>query len=85
MTQIKKLQEQKKPKPYDYVIGPTYWRINLMKAIKLILDFNESKLKDLVSKIEKLKNEWVIFNWKNTRNYWSLYVNNKKIIFFFCI
>ena len=53
----KNLQERKKTKPYDYVIEPTYRRINLMKAIKFILDFNESKLKDLVQKIEKLKNE----------------------------
>ena len=53
----KNLQERKKTKPYDYVIKPTYRHINLMKAIKFILDFNESKLKDLVQKIEKLKNE----------------------------
>ena len=38
----KTLQEQKKTKPYDLVIKPTYWCINLMKAIKLISDFNES-------------------------------------------
>ena len=53
----KNLQERKKTKPYDYVIEPTYRRINLMKAIKFILDFNESKLKDLIQKIEKSKNE----------------------------
>ena len=34
--------------PYDYVIQPSYWRIALMKAIKFILDFNESELKDPV-------------------------------------
>ena len=34
--------------PYDYVIEPTYRRINLMKAIKFVLDFNESELRDLV-------------------------------------
>ena len=53
----KNLQERKKTKPYDYVIEPTYRRINLMKAIKFILDFSESKLKDLIQKIEKSKNE----------------------------
>ena len=53
----KKTSRTKKKKPYDYVIEPTYRHIDLMKAVKLILDFNESKLKDLVSKIEKLKNE----------------------------
>ena len=37
----KKLQERKKTKCYGYVIHPTYRRINLMKAIKLIFDFNE--------------------------------------------
>ena len=57
LTQIKKKLQGQKKKPYDYAIEPTYRHINLMKAIKLILDFNESKLKDLVSKIEKLKNE----------------------------
>ena len=53
----KNLQKRKKTKPYDYVIEPTYRRINLMKAIKFILDFSESKLKDLIQKIEKSKNE----------------------------
>ena len=43
-----KLQEQRKTSPYDYMIQPSYQRINLIKAIKLILDFNESELKDLV-------------------------------------
>ena len=44
----KKFQGRKKTMPYDYVIEPTYRRINLMKAIKFVLDFNESELKDLV-------------------------------------
>ena len=44
----KKLNEQEKTSPYDWVIQPNYQRINLIKAIKLILDFNESELKDLV-------------------------------------
>ena len=34
--------------PYNYVIGPTHQRINSMKAVKFVLDFNESELKDLV-------------------------------------
>ena len=46
--QIKKLSEQEKTFPYDHVILPTYRRINLKHAIKFILDFNKSKLKDLV-------------------------------------
>ena len=44
----KKHQERKKTMPYDYVIEPTYQRINLMKAVKFVLDYNESELKDLV-------------------------------------
>ena len=40
--QITKKREQEKTTPYDYVIQPTYRCINLMKANKLILDFNES-------------------------------------------
>ena len=44
-TNKKKFQERKKKKPYDYVIEPTYRGINLMKAIKFALDFNESELK----------------------------------------
>ena len=49
LTQIKKTSRTKKTtKLYDYVIEPTYQRIDLMKAIKLDLDFNENELKDLV-------------------------------------
>ena len=44
----KKLNEQEKTSPYDWVIQPNYQRINLIKAIKLILDFNESEIKNLV-------------------------------------
>ena len=44
----KKVIEQEKTMPYDWVIQPSYQRINLKKAIKLVLGFNESKLKDLV-------------------------------------
>ena len=46
----KKLHEQQKTAPYDWVIQPSYRRFNLIKAIKLILDFNESELKDLAWK-----------------------------------
>ena len=44
----KKLNEQEKTSPYDWVIQPNYQRISLIKAIKLILDFNESEIKNLV-------------------------------------
>ena len=33
---------------YNYVIQPSYWCINLIEAIKFVLDFNESELKDLL-------------------------------------
>ena len=33
--------------------------------------------------MRKYKNDWVIFNWENTQNYWSLYGNNKKLFFSF--
>ena len=42
-----KHNEQEKTTPYNWVIQPGYRRINLIKAIKLVLDFNESELKDL--------------------------------------
>ena len=38
-TNKKKIQEREKKKPYDYVIEPIYRGINLMKAIKFVLDF----------------------------------------------
>ena len=47
-TNKKKLHEQEKTVPYDWVIQPSYQCFNLINAIKLILDFNESELKDLV-------------------------------------
>ena len=43
----KKVNEQEKTTPYNWVIQPSYQRINLKKAINLILDFNEDQL-DLV-------------------------------------
>ena len=42
-----KLDEQKNPTPYDYMIQPTYQRANLIETIGLVLDFNKSELKDL--------------------------------------
>ena len=42
-----KHNEQEKTTPCNWVIQPGYRRINLIKAIKLVLDFNESELKDL--------------------------------------
>ena len=44
----KKLYQQEKTTPYDWVIKPTNRRINLRSTIKLILDFNVSDLKNLV-------------------------------------
>ena len=44
----KKLDKQEKTTPYNWVIQPSYRRVNLMKAIKFVSDFNESELKDLV-------------------------------------
>ena len=43
-----KLNKKKKTSTYDYIIQLTYRRINLIKTIKLVLDFNKSELKDLV-------------------------------------
>ena len=43
-----KLDEREKTTPYNWVIQPSYRRINLKDAIKFILNFNESELKDLV-------------------------------------
>ena len=47
-TNKKKVHEQEKTGPYGWVIQPDYQRFNLIKAIKLIWDFDESELKDLV-------------------------------------
>ena len=43
----KKLDEQKKTMPFDYVFQPAYWHANLIEAIGLVLDFNKSELKNL--------------------------------------
>ena len=47
----KKLYEQDNTMPYDWVIQPNNQRINLIDAIDLILDFNETIQLDLVEKI----------------------------------
>ena len=44
----KKNHEQEKTFPHDWVIQPSYRCNNLIKAIKLILDFNETIQLDLV-------------------------------------
>ena len=43
-----KRDKREKTTPYNWVIQPSHRRINLKDAIKLVLDFNESELKDLV-------------------------------------
>ena len=37
-----KLYEEEKKKPYNYVIQPSKRRVDLIHAVKLILDFNET-------------------------------------------
>ena len=44
----KKVSKQEKTFPYNWVIQPSYQHINLVKTIKLILDFNETIQLDLV-------------------------------------
>ena len=77
----------------DWVIKPNSQRISLLDTIDLILDFNKTIQLDLVS----VQLHWVQFHWafieikmselflirENTQNYWSLYVNNKKLFFSF--
>ena len=43
-----KLDEREKTTPYNWVIQPSYRRINLKDVIKFILNFNENELKNLV-------------------------------------
>ena len=47
-TNKKKVHKQEKTGPYGWAIQPDHQRFNLKKAIKLILEFDESELKDLV-------------------------------------
>ena len=40
--------DKRQTTPYNWVIQPSYRRINLKDVIKFILNLNESELKDLV-------------------------------------
>ena len=68
---------------YDGVIEPSHQRIDLIKAIKLILDFNKNEL-GLVWKYKNQKmSEW--FSLRETlKNYEALYVI-KENSFFSCV
>ena len=63
---IKKVHWQEKTLPYNWVIQPSNQRIDLIEAIKLIWDFNESELKVWFENT-KLKSEWVILIGGNTQ------------------
>ena len=78
----KKSYEQKED---DYVIQPSNQRNNLIDAIDLILDFNESIQLDLIWKYknQRIKNEQVILVGKNSQNYSAFCVTKKIILFFF--
>ena len=52
---------------YDYVIQPSDWCNNLIEAINVILDFNETILLDLVW---KYKNQ-IIKKWASNFNWWK--------------
>ena len=54
----KKLHEQEKTAPYDWVILPSYQRFNLIKAIKLILDFNENENENVNENDETLMSSY---------------------------
>ena len=78
---IKKIHEQEKTAPCDWVIQTSYRRIDLVKTIKLILDFNKSELKGLVWKYKNQK--WVSnFNCKKHSKVMRL---RKKNFFFWCM
>ena len=61
-----KLDEQKNMTPYDYEIQPSYKRINLKNTIKLIFDFNKSKLR---SGLKNIKISALFLIRENTQNY----------------
>ena len=71
---------------YNYMIQPSHWCNNLIEAINVILDFNETILLDLVW---KYKNQ-IIKKWASNFNWWkqskllSTLCHQKKIIFFLC-
>ena len=61
-----KLYEKDERGPfYDYVIQPIDWRNNLIEAINLILDFNETVQLDLLWKYKNQRiKKWASdFNW----------------------
>ena len=70
----------------DYVVQPSDHCNNLIDAVDLILDFNESIQLDLVWKYknQRIKNQQVILIGKNSQNYWILHIIKKKF-FFLCI
>ena len=70
----------------DYVVQPSDQCNNLIDAVDLILDFNESIQLDLVWKYknQRIKNQQVILIGKNSQNYWILHIIKKKN-FFLCI
>ena len=70
----------------DYVVQPSDQCNNLIDAVDLILDFNESIQLDLVWKYknQRIKNQQVILIGKNSQNYWILHIIKKKF-FFLCI
>ena len=53
----KKLYEQEKKFPYNWVIQPTNQRTNLINSIKLILDFNENENENVKSNKNENVNE----------------------------
>ena len=67
----------------DYVIQPRDQCNNLIDAVDLILDFNESIQLDQVWKYKnpRIKNQQMILIGKNSQNYWILHIIKKKKIF----
>ena len=71
---------------YDYVIQPSDWCNNLIEAINVILDFNETILLDLVW---EYKNQ-IIKKWASNFNWWKQSkllstLCHQKNCFFFCM
>ena len=78
-----KLYEEKED---DYVIQPSDRLNNLIDAIDLILDFNETIQLDLVWKFKNQRiKKWASdFNWWKQSKLLSTLCHQKKIIFFLC-
>ena len=72
---------------YDYVIQPNDWRNNLIEAINVILDFNETIQLDLVWKYKNQTiKKWASdFNWWKQSNLLSTLCHQKNIFSFVCI